>query len=121
MFMPNAMKNPSAVEQISSMIERYNQLVEDIKYLETLQRRKDLEISLLKKQMTSELSELKAKVFDLKELLIKAEKYRNSVGRDFKQIIKTDSLNKLSRRIDIIDFENKMPREEFNHLIERNF
>jgi len=119
MFMPNSEKSPTAVEQISSMISRYNELVEDVRYLEDLQKKKDYELLQLKRQMTFELSELRTRVHEIGILVDKAAKYKVNVGREFKQIIKTDNFNKLSKRIDALDFENKMSRDEFFHLLER--
>ena len=48
MYMPDITKSPSAIEQISTMIERDNTLVEDVKDLETIQKKKNQEIALLK-------------------------------------------------------------------------
>ncbi|MGV8168734.1 MAG: hypothetical protein ACP5N3_01630 [Candidatus Nanoarchaeia archaeon] len=109
----------SSLEQVSIIINRYNLLVESINNLEIMQNKKELELEQIKRQTDYELEALRLKLAELKLLLDKASKYKASVSRDFKQIIKADSMNKLSRRIDAIDFENKISRDEFNHILER--
>ncbi|MFA6072714.1 MAG: hypothetical protein WC758_01210 [Candidatus Woesearchaeota archaeon] len=123
MFMQNNNQNnyssPSAINQISSMIERYNQLIEEINKLEDLHKIKEIEIKTLKTESETEFILLREKIFEITKLVEQATKYKTIVGSEFKQIIKVDSFNKLKRRIDVLDFENKISRSEFNHIIER--
>jgi signal transduction histidine kinase len=119
MFINDAYNDPSALKQISSMIERHNQLVEEINSIESLQKSKEEKIEQLKSDITHELTFLRTRVSDIKELVEKAEKYKLSISKDFKRIIKTDSFNRLSRRIDNLNFENRMSRSEFYRVLER--
>lgn len=115
----NNYSSPSAINQISSMIERYNQLIEEINKLEDLHKIKEIEIKTLKTESETEFILLREKIFEITKLVEQATKYKTIVGSEFKQIIKVDSFNKLKRRIDVLDFENKISRSEFNHIIER--
>lgn len=119
MFLSETAKDPSAVQQISSIIERYNQLVNDIKSIEELQKTKEYEINQLNTEMNNELLVLRERVSEIKALVDKTTKYKNFVGKEFKKIIKTESFNRLSRRIDNISFENKLSRDEFYRVLER--
>jgi hypothetical protein len=119
MFLQDAYNDPTAIKQISSMIERYNQLLEDIKMVEDLQKSKDDKLNALNSEMTNELSLLRSRVSEIKELVDKTTKYKILVGREFKTIIKTDSFNRLSKRIDNLNFENRMSRAEFYRALER--
>jgi archaellum component FlaC len=119
MFITDTSGDPSAVKQISSIIERYNLLVNDIKSIEDLQKIKDDELKQLNNTMNNELLLLRARVSEIKELVDKTTKYKIFVGREFKQIIKSDSFNRLSRRVDNLNFENRMSRDEFYKALER--
>lgn len=111
--------DPTALEQVSIMIKKYNQLVNDIKELESIHLKRNLEIEKLKEQMNSELSELRLKSNELKMRVEVVTKFRTNVAREFKQIIKKDALNRLSRRIDLADYENRISRNELNNLVDR--
>lgn len=109
----------TAVQQISSMINRHNNLIEDILSLEKLQEKKEMEIQQLKEITANEILDLKLKISDLNKKIDTAVKIKIALGREFKQIVKTDSFNRLSKRIDSLNYEKKLPRDEFNHLLER--
>lgn len=111
--------DPTALEQVSIMIKKYNQLVNDIKELESIHLKRNLEIEKLKEQMNSELSELRLKSNELKMRVEVVTKFRTNVAREFNQIIKKDALNRLSRRIDLADYENRISRNELNNLVDR--
>ena len=119
MFMHQASADPTALEQISLMINKYNQLIVEIKSIEELQNKKNSEIEQLKKEMDSELSELRLKSSELKSLVDSATKLKVNVGREFKQIVKTDTFNRLSRRVDALNYEQKISRDELYRTIEQ--
>lgn len=112
MFMQNRAADPTAVEQISGMINRFNQLTVEVKNIEELQKRKILEIENLKKNMEIELSELRGNLDELRKIIDSATKIKTAVGREFKQIAKTDAFERLSKRIDSQNYEKRISRQE---------
>ena len=117
-------ENPNAnaqaiIDQISSLIVRYNQLAEEVKVLETEEEKKDTTVKQLKSQMEGDMAELKINIEEIKQLIGRATKYKMNVGSDFKQIIKQDLFNRLSKRIDSLNLENNISREELYRLLDR--
>jgi hypothetical protein len=119
MFLSDTARDPTAIEQISTMIERYNQLIIDIKSIEDLQKRKDYEIEQLKMVADTELAILRNQISEIQLLVDKATRFKTVIGKEFKRVIKVDSFNRLSKRVDNLNFENRLPRQEFYHLLER--
>jgi hypothetical protein len=111
--------NETIAKQISSIIERYNVLVQEIQSIEDLQKKKDNDLLQLKTFTDYELGSLKSRITDIKLSLELLSKIKNFVGKDFKKIARTDSFNRVSRRIDNLNFENRMSRGEFYRVLER--
>jgi hypothetical protein len=111
--------NETIAKQISSIIERYNLLVAEIQSIEELQKKKDNDIMQLKTFTDYELRSLGSRINDIKLKIDTLSKIRNFVGKDFKKIARTDSFNRLTRRIDNLNFENRMSRGEFHRVLDR--
>jgi len=113
--------DPTALEQISIMIKKYNQLVLDVQEIETLQVRKNQEIEQLKERMDFEIRDLRDKSRELKLRIEVVTKFRTNVAREFKLLVKKDTFNRLSRRIDSLNYENRISHSELNNLLERKY
>jgi hypothetical protein len=119
MFEVSAQNSQMVLDQISNLVNRYNEIAADVQNLENLQAKKEIEVKRVKAEFNADIEELKRQLAELKELVSKATRYKMNVGSDFKQIIKKDSFNKLSKRIDALNYENNISRDELYKLIER--
>ncbi len=119
MFAEDPSKNISIVDQISTMIARYNELAEEAKALEIAQQKRENEVKSFKTEINAELIELRTRLDAIKQLIDVTTKQKMNVGSEFKQIIKQDQFNKLSRRIDSLNYEDKLSRDELYRKVER--
>jgi hypothetical protein len=119
MFAEDPSKNISVLDQISSMIARYNDLAEEVKTLEIAQQKRENEVKTFKTEIDFELAELRKTLDTMKKLIDVATKQKMNVGSEFKQIIKQDQFNKLSRRIDALKYEDNLSRDELYRKVER--
>jgi predicted nucleic acid-binding Zn-ribbon protein len=119
MFMEDPSRNVSIVDQVTALINRYNELAEDVKSLEEAHKKREQEVNLFRAEINNDLQGLRQRLGEVKSLVDRAAKQRLNVGSDFKQIIKRDQFSKLAKRIDSLNFEDKISRDELYRLIER--
>ena len=104
-------------EQVRILIERHNFLVDQVAFLEKEFLKKDEMLYEFKKTLNEDLIYQKEKLEQNKELLRLVLKLKNEIGGEFKQIIKTPLFEKLKKRVDSLEYEEYVHREELKRKL----
>ncbi len=103
----------SRLEQIKTLIERHNFLVDQVSLLEGDFEEKYNKLNEFKKLTREDIEQQKQLLKQNLDLIKIAEVIKKDTSKNFKQIIKTPNMNKLKQRIDDLNYENYMYRDEF--------
>ncbi len=108
----------SVHEQAKIIVNRYNSLAINILKLENeLDYKVDL-YENTKKEMEEELKLIKEKIKLLNDNIKQTDLYKKNLARDFRFIIKSDSIIRLTRRVDKLKYEEYILRNEMHRLID---
>jgi len=105
-------------EQARTIVKRYNLLAINIVNLEKDFDKKTEIYQNTKEEIEQELAMLKQRIIQITEQIKKVDEYKKNLARDFRYIIKLDSMNKLTRRVDKLKYEEFVVRDELYRLIE---
>ena len=102
----------SREEQVKILIERHNFLVDQIAILEDSFFEKEKYLDELRRSILDDLSSHKELLAQNQELLRVVKKLKKDASADFKQIVKRPVFNKLEKRINDLNYEDYVFREE---------
>jgi len=108
-------------EQARTIVKRYNLLATNIVNLEKDFDKKTEIYQSTKMEIEQELLTLKQRIVQITEQIKKVDEYKKNLARDFRYIIKIDSMNKITRRVDKLKYEEFVVRDELYRLIEEKF
>ena len=106
-------------EQVKILIERHNFLVDQVSILEQDFIKKEENLQRFKKEIQEDLAQEKKQLEQTKKLLRDVEKYKKNIGIEFKQIIKTPIFEKLKKRIDSLNYEEYIYRDELYRKLKK--
>lgn len=110
-------ENPEREKRLDSMkilIDRHNFLVNQVSLLEAAFNEKDTKIKTFKDEFQEDLFEQKKLIEQTKSLITQVEQIKKTIGIDFKNIVKRPLFEKLEKRINGIEYENYVTRDELN-------
>jgi len=108
-------------EQARTIVKRYNLLATNILNIEKEFDTKTEIYQNTKQEIEDELTSLKQRIVQMTDQIKKVDEYKKNLARDFRYIMKIDSMNKLTRRVDKLKYEEFVMRDELYRLIEEKF
>lgn len=102
---------------IKNIIERYNFLVQLSDNISNEINQRDIALNTFKSELKQDFSELKKNIQEFLVLLEEAEKNKNILINNFKDIIKKDAIERLNRRIDNLNYEQLVTKNELYKYI----
>ncbi|MCC7574753.1 hypothetical protein KO361_04130 [Candidatus Woesearchaeota archaeon] len=116
---PSNPEREKKIEQLKILIERHNFLVDQVNLLDKDFEEKEIRIKDFKKITKQDLEEQKQTINQVKELIIKTEKLKKEISKDFKEIVKKPLLDKLDKRIDNTKYEEYIYRDELDRQLKK--
>ena len=108
---------PGGVQK-NVLVNRYNELAGISDESRKLIRLQSSKISNLRKDIVRDIDFLRNELNSVNGLLDAAIGFQKETSSDFKFLVKKDSFDRLSNKIDRLDFENLISRREFDRLRE---
>lgn len=103
--------------RLDDSIKRFNILAENFDALEDNILNQDLGVKEFMSDIKEESLFVESMISNLHVLCTQSEKIRKNLKSEFKLILKKEQFDRLQKRVDLLDFENMMPRHEFERLI----
>jgi hypothetical protein len=114
---PENPEKKNRLEQIKTLIERHNFLVDQVTILEREFIEKDEILEDFKRIFNQDIQELKRLLEINNKLTTEVEKYKKYVSSSFKQVIKKPLYDKTKKRIENIGYENFIYRDELRRKL----
>ena len=106
-------------ERISTVVRRFNDLVKGFDELEQHISSGESNVSGFSEDIKKSCLELKKNIDLFSVMVSEAEKKRQQVKSEFKSILKKDQFARLERRINSLNYESFIGRNELNRLIDK--
>ena len=114
---PENPEKKNRLEQIKTLIERHNFLVDQVTILEREFTEKDEILEDFKRIFNQDIQELRRLLEVNKKIVTEVEKYKKHVSSSFKQVIKKPMYDKTKKRIESLGYENFIYREELRRKL----
>ncbi len=105
--------------QLSIIIERYNELELAFRAVERECNNRDVQASRFKEEMEAEMNSVKDMLEKIRGLIIRIEKERTSLAKEFRAIVKQDLQRRLEKRVDQLKYEEYISKDGLYRLLER--
>ena len=109
------------LDQLKILVDRHNFLVDQVSALKVDFEKKDEYLKNFKELLREDIKQQKEALQKNKSLISEVEKIKRTTSIDFKNIVKTPTFQKLEKRINSLEYENFITRDEFNRKFKHFF
>ncbi|MFP4567679.1 MAG: hypothetical protein ACLFN8_01920 [Candidatus Woesearchaeota archaeon] len=114
---PENPEKKTRLEQIKILVERHNFLVDQVSALESEFEDKEELLENFKELIKKDLNNEKKVIEQNKELIDECERVKKITSKSFKEIVKKTQYDKIKKRINTLNYENYIYRDELYRKI----
>ena len=104
-------------KKVDSITKRYNELVKEITKMTEEQDLRELKVKDLDNNILSEIHNIGTSIEEIRRFVENTEKEKDSLAKDFKNIVKKEQMMKLQRIMDKFKFEEYVSKDELRRKL----